>query len=152
MFAGETGEERQFYDIVMKEEEDKHNLNYVLKEDGTARSHINAHTQLRKGVSFQHVSKIEGREGLAHDDGQKKEEVEKDIKQPNEVLEEAERKSIEYFLSHVEDLEQQEDLMIESSNETIMSCGSKTDKLCVIAGIAENKPSYGTILGEAKIF
>jgi len=32
-----------------------------------------------------------------------------------------------------------------------MSCGFTTDKLCVNAGIAEDKPSYGTVLNEAEI-
>ena len=40
MFAGETCEERQFVGIVVKEEEDRQNLNYVLKEDEIDRSHM----------------------------------------------------------------------------------------------------------------
>jgi len=51
MFAGETGE-GQFVDIVIKEERDIQNLNSILKEDGTAESHVNAHAQLRESVSF----------------------------------------------------------------------------------------------------
>jgi len=62
---------------------------------------------------------------LTHDDGQKQEEVGKDIKQPSEGLDEIEEKTIEIFLSHVEDLEQQKDLMIESSSEIMRSCGFK---------------------------
>ena len=42
--------------------------------------------------------------------------------------------------------------MIESSNEIMRSCGFTTNKLCVNAGIAEDKPSYGTVLNEAEIF
>lgn len=44
MFAGGTCEEEQFADILIKEEEGRKNLNFVLKEDGIARSHINVHT------------------------------------------------------------------------------------------------------------
>jgi len=111
MFVDETCEEGQFVDIVVKEEEDRYNLNYVLKE-----------------------------------------EVEKDIKQSSEGLDEIEEKTIEIFLSHVEDLEQQQDLVIESTNEIMRSCGFTTDKLCVNAGFAEDKPFYGTILNEVEIF
>ena len=39
MFAGQTCEGK-FVDIVIKEEEEKQNLNYVLEEDGIDRSHI----------------------------------------------------------------------------------------------------------------
>ena len=45
MFAGETCE-GQFADIVIKEEEDKQNLNYFLEEDEIDRSHI----QLEKDI------------------------------------------------------------------------------------------------------
>jgi hypothetical protein len=72
MFAGGTCEEGQFADIVINEEEDRHNLNSVMKGEETVKSHINAHTQLKEGVVFQHTVKDESREGsLAHDDGQK---------------------------------------------------------------------------------
>lgn len=40
IFAGETCKEGQFVDIVIKEEEDKHNLNSVMEEDEIDRSHI----------------------------------------------------------------------------------------------------------------
>ena len=66
------------------------------------------------------------------------------------MLEESEMESIEYFSSHVEDLEQQEDWMTESSNKTIGSCGFKFDNLCVITGFAGDNPSFGDILNEAK--
>ena len=65
------------------------NLNYVPKEDGIARSHIKVHTQLGRSVPFQHIVRGKSKESLAYDDGQKKEEVEKDIKQPSGGLEEA---------------------------------------------------------------
>jgi hypothetical protein len=52
---------------------------------------------------------------LAYDDGQEQKEAKEDIKHSNVMLEEAEKKTIEDFLSLVEDLEQQEeDLMSES--------------------------------------
>ena len=40
--------------------------------------------------------------------------------------------------------------MIESSNNTIGSCGFKADKLIVFAGIAEDNPSYGPVLSEVE--
>jgi len=57
MFVGETCEEGQFVDIVIKEEEYRHNLNSVMKEDEIDRSHVNACTQLGKSFTFQHVAK-----------------------------------------------------------------------------------------------
>ena len=72
MFAGGTCEEGQFTDIIIKEEEDRKNLNYVLKGEETVKSHINSHTQVKEVVAFQHTVNPESREGsLAHDDGQK---------------------------------------------------------------------------------
>ena len=44
--------------------------------------------------------------------------MEKDIKKPIERLKEIEEKTIEEFLNHIEDLEQQEDLVIKSSKRT----------------------------------
>lgn len=108
MFAGETCEERQFADIfINKEEEDRKNLNFVLKEDEIDRSHVNACTQLRKSFTFQHIARTGSRGSLTHDDDQKQEEVEKDITQPIGGLEEAKEETIKIFMSHVEDLEQQ---------------------------------------------
>jgi len=52
MFAGETCEEGKFVDIVIKEEEDKKNLNFIMKEDEIDRYHVNACTQLGKGFIF----------------------------------------------------------------------------------------------------
>ena len=46
-----------------------------------------------------------------------------EIKHSNVMLGEAEKKVIVNFLILVADLGQQEDLMIESSNKTIESCG-----------------------------
>ena len=50
--------------------------------------------------------KPENQEDLEHDDDQELKETKKDIKYSSVILEEAERKDNEYFLSHVEDLEQ----------------------------------------------
>ena len=52
MFAGEIGKERQFVDVVIKEEGDRHNLNCILKEDGETESHVNAHAQLSEIFYF----------------------------------------------------------------------------------------------------
>lgn len=104
-----------------------------------------------KGFTFQHIERTESRGSWTHKDDQKQEEVEKDIKQSSEGLDEIEEKPIGIFMSHVKNLEQQEDLVIESSNEIIRSCGFTTDKLCVNAGIIEDKPFYGTALNEAEI-
>ena len=80
--------------------------------------------------------KAKNKEDLEHDDDQEMKETKKGIKYSSSILEEAERKDNEYFLSHVEDLEQQEDLMTESSNETIKFCGFETNKLCVMTGVS----------------
>ena len=42
--------------------------------------------------------------------------------------------------------------MIESSNNTIESCGFKADKLNVLPGIVEDNPSYGIFLSEDESF
>ena len=77
---------------------------------------------------------------------QEQEEAKEDIKHPNVMLEEAEKQSIKDFLSPAEDLgQQEEDLMTESSNETIGSCDFKIDNLNVFAGIVEDNPSYGIV-------
>jgi len=107
MFTGETWKGGQFVDIVIKREEDRHNLNFVLKE-----------------------------------------EVGKDIKQSSKGLDEIEEKTIEIFLSFVKDLKQKEELVIESSDEVRRSCGFTTDRLCMNASIAEDKPFYGNALNE----
>jgi len=165
MFAGEPCKEGQFVDIVIKDEEDRQNLNYVLKEDEIDRSHVNACKQLGKSFTFQHVARTEGRGSLTHDDGQKKEEVEKDIKQPSGGLEEAEEKTIEIFLSHVKNLEQQKDfsrtlmfevvtrqeqflvkgdeiqseeLICEATVETVELYNFQIDNLSINAGIISN--------------
>lgn len=88
MFAGGTFEEGQFADIVIKEEGDMQNLNSIMKEDWIARSRINVNTQLGRSVSFQHILRGKSKGSLAYDDGKKKQEVEKDIKQPSGGLKE----------------------------------------------------------------
>ena len=57
--------------------------------------------------------KAENQEELAHDDDQAPEETKEDIKHSDVMLEEVEQKTNEDFLSHMEDFELQEDLMIE---------------------------------------
>ena len=111
---------------------------------------MKSHIELKNDISFQHAASAERRGGWDHDDCQKQERAKEYIKNSNEMIEEAQKKTIKYFLSHVEDLEQQEDLMTESSNETIRSCGFKTDNVCVVVGFARGKPCFGTILNEAE--
>ena len=106
MFIGETCKKGQFADIVIKEKEDKQNLNFVLEEDEIDMSHI---------------------------------KLEKDIKQPSEGLEEIEEETIEEFLNHMKDLEQQGDMMDEESSNTIGSYGFENDGLCMMAGIVGEK-------------
>jgi len=100
---------------------------------------------------------------LTHDDDQKQEEVEKNIKQPSGEPEEVKEKTIEIFLSHVEDLEQHKDfsktlmfevitrpeqfivkggveiqseeLICEAIVETIELCNFQIDNLSINAGI-----------------
>jgi len=61
-------------------------------------------------------------------------QLEKDIKQQSEKLEEIEEETIEEFLNHMKDLEQQEDMMVETSSGTTGSYVSKNDSLFVNAG------------------
>ena len=94
MFAGEIGKERQFTNVVIKEEGDKQNLISILKKDGTIVSYVNAHAQLSESVSFQHAVKVESRESLAYADGQNQGKEKQDIKHSDVMLEEAEKKGI----------------------------------------------------------
>ena len=65
------------------------------------------------------------------------------------MLEKDEKKTIEDFLSLIEDLEQPEkDLVIESSNKTIESCEFTTDKVNVFAGYEEDNLSFEVFLSE----
>ena len=66
---------------------------------------------------------------MSYDDDQELKETKEDIKHLDVMLRETKEKVIEYFLILVAYLGQQEDLMIESSNKTIESCGFKADKL-----------------------
>jgi hypothetical protein len=76
-----------------------------LKEYGTAESHSNAHARLGESKSFQHTEKAESRKYLAYDDSQNQEEAKEDIKHSDVMSEEYEKRTIEDFPSHVEDLE-----------------------------------------------
>ena len=64
MFAGTMNELRQSAKIVTKNEGKGKNLNSVQEDDGTAKSHSNAHVQLSESVYFQHVTKAESRKRL----------------------------------------------------------------------------------------
>ena len=97
---------------------------------------------------FQLTVKAENKEDLAHDYDQEMKETKKDIKYSFVILEEDKRKDNEYFLSHVEYLEQQEDLVIESSNKTIRSCDFKNGNVNVLAGYAEDCISFEVVLSE----
>jgi len=48
-------------------------------------------------------------------------------------------------LNHINDLEQLEDLMVEASNETIRSCVFKTNNLCMVVGLEEDKQSFKAV-------
>ena len=113
-------------------------------------SHENTLTHREEGDAFQPTMKDENKEYLEYDDGQELKETKGDINHSDVILGETEKKVIEDFLNLVADLGQQEDLMIESSNKTIESCGFKTDKLNVFAGIVEDNQSYGIVLSEAE--
>lgn len=96
MFAGETCGKGQFSNIVIKEEEDMHNPNYVLKEDEIDRSHVNGHT-FGKSFTFLHIARTESKISLTHVDGQKKEEVEKDTNNQVKDLMRLKRRPSEYL-------------------------------------------------------
>jgi len=66
-------------------------------------------------------------------------QLEEDIKQPSEGLEEIEEETIKEFLNHMNDLEQQGDMMAEPSSETIGSYIFKTDSLYMMTYIAGEK-------------
>ena len=68
-----------------------------------------------------------------------------DVKQLSEGLEEIEKETIEEFLNHMNDLEQQGDMMAEPSSETIGSYIFKTDSLCMMADIAGEKQPFEDI-------
>ena len=69
----------------------------------------------------------------------------KDIKQLSEELEEIEEKTIKEFLNHMNDLEQQGDMMVEPSSETTGSYVFKTDSLCMMVDIAGEKQPFEDI-------
>jgi hypothetical protein len=120
-----------------------------LEENGTAGSHVHAHTQPSETNGFQPIVQAENKEGLAYDDDQ--ELKEEDSKHSYVMLEKAEEKDSEDFLSPIQDLEQpKKDLMIGPSNETIGSCSFEIDNLSVFAGVAEGNPSLGVVLNEVE--
>ena len=108
---GTNNEEGQFSNVVIKDEGRGQDLNSVLGEDETTESHVHAHTQLSESNDFQLTVKAENQEDLEHDDDQELKETKKDIKYSSVILEGDERKYNAYFLSHMEYLEQREDLV-----------------------------------------
>ena len=129
MFVGRTCGEGQTVDIVTKE------------ENGTARYFENVHTQLGKSFVFQHIG---NRGDLTYDDGQNLE-----IQQSIGQLEEIEERTIKEFLKCIEDLKHQEDLLIQSSNETMGSYGFKTNKICVNVGIERDNSYDERVMNES---
>jgi len=67
------------------------------------------------------------------------------VKQLSEGLEEIEEETIEEFLNHMNDLEQQGDMMAEPSSETIGSYIYKIDSLCMMANIVGEKQPFEDI-------
>ena len=64
-------------------------------------------------------------------------------KKQGEVLgEDEDWRSVEDLMNHMKDSEQQGDMMIDASSETTRSYVFKTDSLCMIAGIAEEKQPF----------
>ena len=58
----------------------------------------------------------------------------------------AKKRSIEYILNHMKDLEKQEDLMTEVSSETIRSYEFKYENLCMITGLTWDRQSSKIVL------
>jgi hypothetical protein len=149
MSSGTMNEGVQFVDVVIQKEEVKQNLNFVLEENGTIGSHVHAHTQPSETNGFQSIVQAENKEGLAYDDDQ--ELKGEDRKHSYVILEKAEEKESEDFLSPIQNLEQpKKDLMIGPSNETIGSCSFEIDNLSVFAVVAEGNPSLGVVLNEVE--
>ena len=103
VLAGKKNEERQFANVVIKEEGRGHNLNSVQEEDETTESHVHVHAQLSESNGFQPTVKDENNGDLVYDDGQEKKEVKEDIEYSYVILEEAEKKCSEDFLSPTTD-------------------------------------------------
>ena len=128
-------------------------MNSVHEENETVESHVHGHAQLSESNGFQPTLKSKNKEYLAYNDGQELKETKEDIRHSRAMLEKAEKKTIEGFLSLIEDLEQPEkDLVIESSNKTIGSYEFNDDNLNVFTGIVEDNPSYGNVLSEAESY
>lgn len=95
----------------------------------------------------------ENKEDLAYDDiGQEQKESEDNVKHSKAMIEKAEKKTIEDFISLIEDLDQlEEDLVIESSNKTIGSCEVNANHLNVFAGCIENNISLEVISSKVEV-
>lgn len=88
----------------------------VLGEDEDLKTETSSETKGSHDFKSDHFCMFTSEkcdEGQFVDIDIKHEEVEKDIRQSSEGLDEIEERTIEIFLSHVKDLEQQEDLVIE---------------------------------------
>ena len=72
-------------------------------------------------------------------------QLEEYVKQPSEGLEEIEEETIKEFLNHMNNLEQQGDMMVEPSSETIGSYIFKTNSLCMMVDIAGEKQPFEDI-------
>ena len=82
--------------------------------------------------------KTKNKEESAYDDGQGQKEEKDDIKHSYVILEKVENKSSEDFVSPERELEQEEnDLVIESSNNTTRSCEFNAKNLNVFASYVE---------------
>ena len=68
-------EEKQFANIVIKNEGEGQNLNYVHEENETAESHVHGNAQLSERNGFYLTVKDENKEDLAYDDGQELKET-----------------------------------------------------------------------------
>ena len=92
MFACVIHDDGQSLSIVKEEEEERQNLNSVLKKkDKIVRSHEESHTHLEQNISFQHTARAVSRGSLAYMGSQKQVEENEDIKHTNLTLEEANR-------------------------------------------------------------
>ena len=89
VFAGTKTEERQFANVVIKDEGRGKNLSSILEEYETTESHANTLTRREKVDAFQHSVKFESKEDLAYDDDQEQKEEKYDVKHSCVMLEES---------------------------------------------------------------
>ena len=104
MSTGTKNEERQFSNIVIKDEGRGQNLNSVHEENEATESHVHGHAQLSESNGFQPTLKSKNKEYLAYNDGQELKETKEDIKHSNVMFGDTEKKVIEDSLSLIEEL------------------------------------------------